>query len=169
MTLFDNRDIELIISMPDGAKNTRNRFTPIELRQQINSCEIQAAVCRTFGNDDLSFFYSELAVAMQQGLKILLGKQPKATARVNGEFIDINFIKSNNDILNIAERYTKLRKTGKTFTGKCPIHSSKGKPLTIYPDQQSWYCYHCGKGGDVIRMVMHFENCDFKSAIGMLK
>ena len=32
----------------------------------------------------------------------------------------------------------------------CPFHSERTPSLKIYPGEDGWYCFGCGKGGDVI-------------------
>ncbi len=60
-------------------------------------------------------------------------------------------------------------RAGSVFQGDCPAHgSSGGCCLTIYPRTQSWYCFHCNKGGDVIDLVRHFSGWDFDTAANYL-
>ena len=107
---------------------------------------------------------------MELALDILLSEQPKRLLPMPGrELVDVNVIKQKNDIVAVAERYTHLHKSGTRFNAKCPLHESKGLPLTIYPNDQSWYCFHCLKGGDVIDMVSQFEKTEFRQAIEVLK
>ena len=37
--------------------------------------------------------------------------------------------------------------------------------MVIYPDTQSFYCFGCGAGGDVITFIMKIENLDYPEAI----
>lgn len=78
--------------------------------------------------------------------------------------IDIQELKARNDIVETAERYTTLRKAGRNFVGCCPLHDEKHPSFTIYPDKQTWHCFGCGKGGDVIALIMAAENIDFRGA-----
>lgn len=48
----------------------------------------------------------------------------------------------------------------------CPFHSEKTASCKIYPD--SFYCFGCGAGGDVLDFVMRMENCSFRAAIDRL-
>ena len=68
--------------------------------------------------------------------------------------IDYKALKARIDILQYIERFTgPLRKTGGTrFVGKCPLpgHTEKTGSFTVYTENQSFYCYGCGTGGDVI-------------------
>lgn len=54
-----------------------------------------------------------------------------------------------------------------TRTGfiSCPFHSEKTASLKIYPDGRGWYCYGCGKGGDVIDFVKALYGINFNQAI----
>lgn len=106
--------------------------------------------------------------ACKQAIDIIRSRQPKPTATSN-KFIDIDSLKSSLDIVDVAERYTKLVKAGKNFKALCPFHSEKTPSFMVYPDQQSWHCFGaCNTGGDAISLFMKAENTDFKGAIAIL-
>ena len=48
----------------------------------------------------------------------------------------------------------------------CPIHNGTDRNLLIH--QNHFYCFVCGEGGDVIRLVRHIFGCDFKTALERL-
>ena len=48
----------------------------------------------------------------------------------------------------------------------CPFHTEKTASCKIYSN--SFYCFGCGDGGDVLDFVMQMENCSFKEAINRL-
>lgn len=51
----------------------------------------------------------------------------------------------------------------------CPFHSGdRDASLKIYPEQNSWHCFGCGKGGSVIDFVMEMERCSFLRAVTKL-
>ena len=51
----------------------------------------------------------------------------------------------------------------------CPFHSGdRDASLKIYPATDSWYCFGCGEGGDVIDFVAKMERCGFAEAIKRL-
>lgn len=59
-----------------------------------------------------------------------------------------------------------LKRYGKVLRGLCPIHQDQKNPnFTIYPQTNSFYCFSCGKGGDVITFWMLLNNVDFTTAI----
>ncbi|HOS45992.1 MAG TPA: CHC2 zinc finger domain-containing protein [Paludibacter sp.] len=79
-------------------------------------------------------------------------------------------LKSKNDIMNVAYSLGyNGKKSGNCYQGDCPNHgSSNGVCLVIWPKIQGWKCFHCGAKGDVIDLVMHYKNCDHKTAVGIL-
>lgn len=51
----------------------------------------------------------------------------------------------------------------------CPFHSGdRDASLKIYPQQNSWCCFGCGKGGSVIDFVMEMEHYGFRQAAAKL-
>ena len=58
---------------------------------------------------------------------------------------------------------------GRYLQGDCPRHGSQNcRCLTIWPDTQSFKCFHCGEGGDVISLVQLYKECDFREAVDFL-
>lgn len=72
------------------------------------------------------------------------------------------------DIETIISSYVSLKRAGSNTKGLCPFHSEKTPSFTVYPSTQSFYCFGCGAGGDVINFVMRMENLDYVSAIETL-
>lgn len=75
-------------------------------------------------------------------------------------------LKARADILQVANNLGfQFNRVGSNIQGDCPRHGSeKGRCLTIYDHTQSFYCFHCGEGGDVINLVELFLKCDQKGA-----
>lgn len=71
-------------------------------------------------------------------------------------------------IEDIASNYVRLRRAGKNLVGLCPFHSEKTPSFNIYPGNNSYYCFGCGKGGGVINFVMDIERLDFMEAVKWL-
>lgn len=46
----------------------------------------------------------------------------------------------------------------------CPFHEEKTPSCVIYEDQNSFYCYGCGKGGSVIDFIMFMKQYTFFQA-----
>lgn len=72
------------------------------------------------------------------------------------------------DIVSIISSYVKLRRRGRFYVGLCPFHSEKSPSFTVYEHNQSFYCYGCGVGGDVIHFVRRMENLEYVDAIRFL-
>lgn len=80
----------------------------------------------------------------------------------------IEDIRYRNDIVDVISSYVTLKKAGKNMKGLCPFHSEKTPSFTVYEDTQSFYCFGCGAGGDVISFIMRQENLDYVSAVDFL-
>lgn len=71
-------------------------------------------------------------------------------------------------IETIMGSYVSLIRRGRTLVCNCPFHSEKTPSCTIYPEQQNFYCYGCGAGGDVITFIRRMENLTFMEAVELL-
>lgn len=80
----------------------------------------------------------------------------------------IEDIKSRNDIETVISSYVRLKRAGSNLNGLCPFHSEKTPSFTVFPATQSFYCFGCGAGGDVITFVMRTENVDYVTAVRIL-
>ena len=74
-------------------------------------------------------------------------------------------VKQQADIVRVVGEYVRLKKTGKDFNGLCPFHQEKTPSFTVSPIKQIFYCFGCGKGGDVYNFVMDMEKCEFPEAV----
>jgi len=72
------------------------------------------------------------------------------------------------DILNVIGARTPLRKAGARWTGRCPFHEERTPSFSVSPEKGFFYCFGCGKGGDLITFVKDTENLDFTGAIEWL-
>lgn len=80
----------------------------------------------------------------------------------------IEDIRSRNDIVELIGMYVNLKRAGSNFSGLCPYHSEKSPSFTVFPATQSFYCFGCGAGGDVITFVQRSENLDYPAAVEFL-
>src|SRR5438445_1554363 len=77
-------------------------------------------------------------------------------------------LKQQADIVRVVGEYVRLKKTGKDFSGLCPFHQEKTPSFTVSPIKQIFYCFGCGKGGDVYNFVMDMEKCEFPEAVKLV-
>ena len=78
-------------------------------------------------------------------------------------------IRSANPIERVIGEYTQLKKSGpNTYQGLCPLHEENSPSFTVYTATQSFFCFGCGVGGDVFRLVQLKEGIDFKEALDRL-
>lgn len=87
-------------------------------------------------------------------------------ARLPDDFIQQ--IRDHNEIESVISGYMELRRRGKTLTGLCPFHNEKTPSFTVYPETNSYYCFGCGAGGDVVTFIRNIENLDYIEAIKLL-
>ena len=67
-------------------------------------------------------------------------------------------VRERNDIVDVISSYVDLRVRGANATGLCPFHNEKTPSFTVYINNQSYYCFGCGSGGDVISFIKNIEN-----------
>ncbi len=72
------------------------------------------------------------------------------------------------DIETVISPYVNLRRRGRLMTGLCPFHNEKTPSFTVYTDTQSFYCFGCGAGGEIITFIRRIENLDFIEAVKSL-
>src|SRR5438128_4143530 len=87
-----------------------------------------------------------------------------------GSRVDTASLKLAHPIAEVVARYgVELKRQGRAMVGRCIFHTDNGRPnLYVYGDSESWRCYRCGIGGDVLAFVMHAENIAFREAVERL-
>lgn len=73
-----------------------------------------------------------------------------------------------NDIESLIGSYISLKRAGSNLKGLCPFHSEKTPSFTVYPQDNSFYCFGCGAGGDAISFIRKRENLDYPDAVEFL-
>lgn len=86
--------------------------------------------------------------------------------KITPEFIDD--LKFRNRIEEVISMYVTLKRVGSRLVGLCPFHSEKTPSFTVFTDTNSYHCFGCGAGGDVITFVMAAENLDYLGALEFL-
>jgi len=75
---------------------------------------------------------------------------------------------SASDIVEVVSGRTQLRKAGARWTGRCPFHEERTPSFSVNAADKLYYCFGCGKGGDVITFVRETENLEFADAVEWL-
>ncbi|MFH2085490.1 MAG: DNA primase [bacterium] len=77
-------------------------------------------------------------------------------------------VKSKVDIVDIIGEKVVLKKAGRHFKGLCPFHSEKTPSFIVSPERQSFKCFGCSEGGDVISFLEKYDGMSFLEALEML-
>lgn len=77
-------------------------------------------------------------------------------------------IKEATDIVALIESYMPLRPRGRLLQALCPFHAESSPSFTVYRESQSYYCFGCGKSGDVFTWLMERDGLTFREAMEVL-
>ena len=77
-------------------------------------------------------------------------------------------LKFRNSIVDVASGYVNLKRRGHNLIGLCPFHSEKTPSFNVYKESESFYCFGCGVGGDVITFIRMIENLDYIESVKFL-
>lgn len=83
-------------------------------------------------------------------------------------YSDVELVKSRINIVDVVGEYVKLTKAGSRLKACCPFHQEKTPSFVVNEDRQTYHCFGCGQGGDVLSFVMEMENIGFREALAML-
>lgn len=77
----------------------------------------------------------------------------------------IDDIREKTNIVDIVGQYVQLRKSGKNYSGLCPFHNEKTPSFSVAEDKQFYYCFGCGRGGNVFSFIQEIEGISFTEAV----
>lgn len=80
------------------------------------------------------------------------------------EKIDTAALLRSVDIVEVAGRYTKLKKQGREYVGLCPFHADKKPSFHVVPEKGFAHCFACQWNGDAIDLVCEGSSVDFVEA-----
>jgi DNA primase len=69
------------------------------------------------------------------------------------------------DILAVISRHVELKKSGRSYKGRCPFHEEKTASFHVTPDLQRFHCFGCQVGGDAIAFVQRYLGKSFVDAV----
>lgn len=84
--------------------------------------------------------------------------------------IDLEAIRRDHPLEQVAGGMTQLKQRHGELVGLCPLHSEKTPSFTLFAKggQWRWWCHGCGRGGDVLDLIMAAHNVGLRDAAGML-
>lgn len=77
-------------------------------------------------------------------------------------------LKASNEIVSVMTSYVNTKRTGRDYVCCCPFHSEKTPSCHIYTETQSFYCFGCGAGGDVITFIRLIERLEYMESVKFL-
>lgn len=77
----------------------------------------------------------------------------------------IESIRNDTNIVDVVGQYVQLKKSGKNYLGLCPFHNEKTPSFSVAEDKQIYYCFGCGKGGNVFSFVQEIEGLTFPESV----
>lgn len=66
------------------------------------------------------------------------------------------------------QSYVNIKRSGRDYVCACPFHSEKTPSCHIYSGSQSFYCFGCGVGGDVISFIRNIERLEYIESVRFL-
>lgn len=78
-------------------------------------------------------------------------------------------IKGRLDVVDIVSEYIPLKPGGSgAFKANCPFHQERTPSFYVSRPRQTWHCFGCDEGGDLISFVMKMEGMEFREALELL-
>jgi DNA primase len=77
----------------------------------------------------------------------------------------IEEIRGRADLVEIVAEHTRLKRSGKTFRGPCPLHGGEGPNFSVDPARNLFKCFVCGEGGDLFSFPMKHLGMGFTEAV----
>ena len=81
---------------------------------------------------------------------------------------DIRKVREANDLVELFAERSVMRQRGKDFWCCCPFHQEKTPSCKVDSVSQTWHCFGCGEGGDIISYVRKLDDVDFVDAVRFL-
>ncbi|HEX5520841.1 MAG TPA: DNA primase, partial [Longimicrobiaceae bacterium] len=77
----------------------------------------------------------------------------------------IEEVRQRADLVEIVSEHTRLKRSGKTFRGPCPLHGGEGPNFSVDPAQGFFKCFVCGEGGTVFTFLMKHLGMSYPDAV----
>ena len=83
---------------------------------------------------------------------------------------DIERVKAAVNIADVIGQHTQLKRVGRNQMGQCPFpsHNDKSPSFSVNATEGVYYCFGCGRRGDIITFLREMEGLDFEAAVERL-
>ncbi|HME89958.1 MAG TPA: DNA primase, partial [Myxococcaceae bacterium] len=69
------------------------------------------------------------------------------------------------DIVALISRYVELKKSGRSYKGRCPFHEERTASFHVTPEMHRFKCFGCQAGGDAIAFVQRYLGKSFVDSV----
>src|SRR3546814_7663557 len=87
---------------------------------------------------------------------------PAEMARLSDAFIDDLLART--DIVEVINARVPLKRQGKEYHARCPIHDERSPSFTVSPTKQLYHCFGCGAHGTALSFMMNYDRREFLDA-----
>ena len=77
-------------------------------------------------------------------------------------------VKARLTIVDVVNSYLKLESAGANYRARCPFHTEKTPSFYVSPIRETYHCFGCNRGGDILTFVEEIEGLDFLGALKVL-
>ena len=102
-------------------------------------------------------------------MEIKQDASPEGRKSGGNHFTSADLILSYTNIVDEISEFVKLKKVGNNYSGLCPFHSEKTPSFYVSESKGLYYCFGCGKGGNVIGFLKDIKGESFGEVIYYLK
>lgn len=140
----------------------KDKLDYLKTRIDANRFSIRTikADCKTQNDRDFASYYiKQLESEIDKDVK-LIGwlKKPKSERK----HLDVEAAKR-----VPFNKLLKLRRVGTRQSAICPLHHDHKPSLVVYPEN-TWFCFACCIGGDIIKFVQLYKKLSFPEAVQYL-
>lgn len=93
---------------------------------------------------------------------LLSSLDPKKTTGNPGKITEMDIARAKEVPLSM---FLKINNAG---FARCPLHEDKTPSLKVYRNKNTFYCFSCNTGRDVVDLVQKINNCTFLEAVKIL-
>lgn len=105
---------------------------------------------------------------VKRHLKRLRGLSLQSTGRIPSGWVTPVMIETAKTVRIESVIDTPLKKSGKALIGLCPLHIEHTPSFYVYYETNTWHCYGCNRGGNIINLMQLLHGLKFPEAVKWL-